>query len=101
MSKNRNRGKALERFIAKDLGGRRVGILGKADVELPGMILECKERKRLPRFIAHCFEQVEKYESKLRRGVVLHELGQEHDEDIVMVRLKHFREILGRLKEET
>jgi hypothetical protein len=49
-SLNRRRGKENERILAKRLGGRRLGTMGKVDVEIPGFAVECKEReiKRIP-----------------------------------------------------
>ena len=101
MSKfNRQRGKSLERFIAKDLGGRRVGILGQEDVILhQGIAVECKERAKLPVFIHRCMDQAEGNAPGEAAIVILHELGKEHEQDIIMCRYKVFKAILE--KEET
>jgi hypothetical protein len=101
MSRNRNRGKALERYVAKDLGGRRVGILGQEDVSAHGFSIECKERNALPRFLVDCMNQAERNARGDVAVVVLHELQSDHGLDYVILRYKHFREILGRLKEDT
>ena len=93
-SRNRRRGKDLERFVAADLGGRRVGILGQADVELRGFSIETKERKSLPAFIVKCMAQAERNARGDAAIVVLHELNQEHGRDIVMLRYRDFRAIL-------
>jgi len=42
-SKNRQRGKRTEKAIAKRIGGKRIGILGKSDVEHEGGIA-CKKK---------------------------------------------------------
>lgn len=94
-NKNRQRGKSLERFIARDLGGRRVGILGQEDVILHcGIAVETKERKKLPAFIHNCMSQAERNAKGDTAIVVLHELGKEHGDDIVLCRYKDFKAIL-------
>ena len=98
-NRNRNRGKALERFIAKDLGGRRVGILGHEDVILHcGISVETKECKKLPVFITGCLEQAERNADGETAFVVLHELGKDHDRDIVLCRYRDWKDILGRVQ---
>jgi len=103
-NKNRQRGKSLERFIAKDLGGRRVGILGQEDVILHhgAFSLEVKERKKLPVFIWNCMAQADRNAQRNgnRPGVVLHELGDDHDKDTVMIRYRDFKALIE-CKEET
>jgi hypothetical protein len=94
-NKNRQRGKSLERFIAKDLGGRRVGILGQEDVILHrGISCECKERVKLPMFIHRCMAQAEGNAKGETAIVILHELGKEHEQDFVLCRYKDFKAIL-------
>ena len=58
--------------------------------------LECKERKKLPVFIWDCMAQADRNAQRNgnRPGVVLHELGKDHDEDIVMIRYSDFRKML-------
>ena len=48
---NCRRGKENERYLAKRFGGRRLGTMGKIDVEIPGFAVECKERKSIPALI--------------------------------------------------
>jgi len=94
-SRNRRRGKDLERFIAKDLGGRRVGILGQEDVILHhGLSAECKERQKLPVFIHNCITQAERHANGNPAIVVLHKLGEEHENDLVFIRYRDFKAIL-------
>lgn len=93
-SRNRNRGKALERFVAADLGGRRTAILGQEDVMVHGMAIECKERQRLPAFITKCMAQAEENARGDVAVVILHELNQGHERDIVMLRYLDFKAIL-------
>jgi hypothetical protein len=97
-SKNRARGKSLERFIAKDLGGERIGILGKEDVVVHHgcFSLETKERKVIPVFIWKSMEQAERNAAKrgYRPGVVLHRLGQDHGKDIVILKYEDFKSLI-------
>lgn len=94
MSKNRRRGKDLERFVASDLGGRRVGILGQEDVTLPEMSIECKERKKYPAFLDNAMSQ----SAKNCRGkipiVIFHKLNQIHENDLVIMRYIDWRKFI-------
>ncbi len=71
-SKNRQRGKRTEKAIAKRIGGKRIGILGKSDVEHACFSFEVKSRKK---FVAEKYlflkSQVELYENILREHVEL------------------------------
>jgi hypothetical protein len=102
-NRNRQRGKSLERFVAQDLGGRRVGILGQEDVILHhgAFSLECKERKKLPVFIWNSMNQADRNAQRngYRPGVVLHELGDNHDSDIVLIKYKDFKTLIERKEE--
>jgi len=42
MSQNRDRGKSYERWLAQDLGGRRIGLLGSEDVLTNKFAIEAK-----------------------------------------------------------
>ena len=86
MGKNRDRGKAYERFIAADLGGRRVGTMGQDDVILNGFSCECKEREKLPMFIKRCIRQaIDNCPDNKLPLVFLHELHSPHSFDVVMM----------------
>ena len=94
-SKNRRRGKDLERWVAKYFGGRRVGILGQEDVILHhGISVEAKERQKLPVFIHKCMAQAEGNAPGETAMVVLHELGDEYEMGYVIIRCKDFKAIL-------
>lgn len=97
-NRNRRRGKDLEKFIAADLDGERIGILGKEDVVVHhgGFSLECKERKSIPMFIWNSMTQAQKNAAKrgYRPAVVLHGAGKDHDGDIVFIRYEDFKAIL-------
>lgn len=92
--KNRERGKRYERFIASDLGGRRVGILGDEDVSLEGISAECKERQKLPEFIKKCMAQALTNCADDKMPVVfLHEHNTLHSDDVVMMPYLAFKEL--------
>ena len=95
-SRKRQRGKDLERFVASDLGGRRVGILGQEDVLWRGIAVECKERdeKGFPKSIRDWMAQAEENAKGATAIVILHKLGSNHDEDIVMSRYKDFKSFM-------
>lgn len=88
-SRNRERGKDAERTIAKLIGGRRVGILGKEDIDHPDYTVEVKSRKS---FAGSKFlEQAEKHNADDKTAIaIVHVTGKRHAEDIVMMRLKDF-----------
>ena len=90
--------KAVERAIAKRLGGVRVPITGRIrgsapDIEHEWLSLEVKHRKKLPSWLHDAMEQA----TLSKRGeqlptVVLHECGKNHDDDFVIMRLQDFTE---------
>jgi len=90
--------KAVERAIASRLGGRRVPVTGRGgapDVEHALLAVEVKHRKELPRWLKHAMAQAE---AAARDGkvpvVVLHERGQRHADDLVVLRLGDLEELL-------
>jgi hypothetical protein len=95
--KNRRRGKDLERFLAKDLGGRRVGILGQEDVTTDRFSIECKEREAYPAFLEQSMAQA------IRNSLsgdkipvfILHRLNQGHDTDLVMMRYGDWKNLIN------
>lgn len=90
---NYQRGKALEVAVAKRLGGARVGLTGKAtaDVVAGQVAVECKERKDLPGWLVDAVEQAEHNAGAgMIPVVVLHRLGDRHDNDLVVMRLGDF-----------
>ena len=95
---NRRRGKDAERAVARLLNGLRVGILGKADVLTDRFCIEVKERKILPSFLVKAYGQAEKNTSDGKIPIlIIHQLNQNHDEDLVTIKLKNFlRLIRGR-----
>jgi len=94
---NRRKGKNAERKIAKILRGKRVGVLGKADVEHPLFSFEVKSRKKF--VVGSWFSQaVKNCEKGKIPAVVVHITGQHFKNDFVIVRLKDFGDLLGKLK---
>jgi len=85
--------KATERAIAARLGGVRVGCTGEAtpDVVSDWLSCEVKTRKRLPGWLQDAMRQAV---ANAKEGtlplVVLHEVGQRHDSDLVVMRLAAF-----------
>ena len=93
--------KATERAVANLLGGRRVPVSGRGRGDAPDiahdwLAIEVKHRKRLPKWLREAMCQA-KASSGLSRLpiVVLHEAGQRHDEDLVMLALGDFVDWFG------
>ena len=89
--------KGVERAIAKRLGGERVGHLGGADVIVDDWLsVEVKSRKQIPQWIRDALNQ-----SKRNAGiselpiVILHQVGQNHNGDIVILTLADFQNWFG------
>jgi hypothetical protein len=90
--------KAVERAVARRLGGRRVPVTGRGgapDVEHERFAVEVKHRKELPAWLKEAMAQAE---AAARDGkvpvVVLHERGQRHADDLVVLRLGDLEELL-------
>lgn len=94
--------KAVERAVAVRLGGQRVPITGRQRGSAPDIMhdwlgIEVKHRKTLPAWLHDAMAQAVACSDggdKLPI-VVLHESGQRHDDDYVVVRLKDFQEWFG------
>lgn len=95
-NKNRQRGKRTEKEIAKRMGGKRVGILGKSDVEIeqsfknhPLYSIEVKSRLK-----AACISWMEQAIRNCQQGktpiVRLHIKGKKYNDDIIMLRVTDF-----------
>jgi len=95
MSKQRQRGNALERYIAKRLGGTRVGHYGGEDVKHDWLSIECKERP-LPLWLRYAVDQARRHATADKLAIaVLHGLNRPHDEDLVVMRLADFESWFG------
>ena len=91
--RNRQRGKEVERAIARRLNGRRVGLMGGEDVAHDRFSVEVKSRQK---FAGEAFMAQAKRnapEGKIPVAVV-HVHGKAHDNDLVMVRLQDFERLL-------
>ena len=97
MSKNRRRGKDLERFIARDAGGIRLGVMGKVDVLTDRFAIECKEREKFPAIIEHGFGQAlrNSLQSKRIPILILHKLNQGHELDLVMMQYQDWKDLIN------
>jgi phage terminase large subunit-like protein len=67
--RNRQRGKEVEKRVAKKLNGERKGVLGGVDVETEDYAVEVKSRKRL--VIDKWWDQAEKNAKKKRKAPLL------------------------------
>jgi len=94
--------KQTERAIAARLGGERVGNRGTGtpDVTTSWASVECKTRKVLPGWLQDAMAQaVRNARPETLPLVVLHEVGQRHDDDLVVVRLADFVQWFGEVTE--
>jgi len=96
-NKNRQRGKRTEKAIAKRLNAKRVGILGKEDVSHPIFSIECKS---VSRFVGEKWflQAIRNCEKDKIPAVIVHVTGQHHKNDYVIIKLKDFEDLLGRVK---
>jgi len=93
---NRKRGKRTEAAIAKTLGGKRLGILGKDDVQAGPFSIEVKDRVK---FVGTTFmeQAVRNCPEGKTPLVIVHTTGQRHDGDLVMMRMKDWQDWYGQL----
>lgn len=93
---NRRRGKDAERALAKRLGGRRTGVLGREDISHPLLSIEVKSRAR---FVGERFMAQAKLNSDGRiPAVIVHVTGKPHDRDLIMLELRDFEDLFGKLR---
>ena len=95
--KRMRRSYEAETGIERYLGVERVAGSGRRDLDGGWYAVEVKERASLPLWLSDAMAQAE----RLARGdqvavLVLHPLGGKHEEDLLIVRLRDGREILGR-----
>lgn len=94
--KNRDRSKRHERTVAKLLGGKRIGILGKEDVEHPKFSVECKSRQEIPKWFSDFWKQaVDNCEEGKIPLLVIHETQKRYKDDWVVIRMEDFLEVLN------
>lgn len=89
--------KQTERAIAKRLNGKRIGVTGKAtaDVVSDWLSVEVKHRKRLPQWLKDALMQAGTGAGDRLPLVILHESGQRHADDLVILRLADFQDWFG------
>jgi len=93
---NRDRGKSYERWLAQDLGGRRIGLLGSEDVLTNTFAIEAKEREKLPAFLKKTMAQAKANCPDDRLALVcLHELHTNHEHDLVVMEYSVFKVLAG------
>jgi len=94
--------KRSERAIAARLNGRRQGATGRtgADVLTGWLSVEVKHRRRLPQWLKDALAQARTGAGERLAIVVLHESGQRHADDLVLVRLADFEDWFGEVKHD-
>lgn len=95
--RNRLRGKQAERAVAKMLGGRRMGLFGKEDVEHPILSVEVKSRVA---FVGRGWLEQAKRNAPAGKKpvVVIHEKHKDHKNDMVLMDIALFQEMLGEIE---
>jgi hypothetical protein len=96
---NRKRGKRTEARIAKEMNGKRVGILQSEDIEHPLYSIEVKNREK-----AACVKWVEQAlrncpDNKIPL-VRLHLHNTRYNTDIIMIPVIYFEDYFGHLTRE-
>lgn len=88
-NKNRRRGKNCERALAKRVGGRRVGLMGKDDIEHPVWSFEAKSRVRFGP--ERWLEQAERNTPQGKTpAVIVHVHNKPYGKAMVIMRLEAF-----------
>jgi len=96
--------KRTEREIAGILGGKRVPVSGRArgdapDIRHPWLSIEVKSRKTLPAWIKDAVSQARAAATEHQLPVaILHQEGGRHGLDLVVMRLKDFRDWFGEIE---
>ena len=87
--------KACERAIAKKFGTTRVGARDdvQMDIDAGWLSIEVKHRKKISLFLKGAMAQAIRNAGVSQLPiVVLHESGKRHDNDLVIMTLKNFRD---------
>lgn len=98
--KNRQRAKRVEAAVARKMKGKRVGILGKEDVEHPLFSVEVKLRKRFvaEKWMLQAMKNCSKDKIPI---VVVHLPYQRYGDSFVIIRLRDFEDLNGKLIKRT
>lgn len=93
--------KRAERRVAKAVGGERRPVRGRGepDVVAPGLDLEVKYRRALPRWLKEAVEQASGRRRSLKAAVLL-ERGKHIDSALVVMKMREFRRLLRRARDE-
>lgn len=91
--------KSVERAIAKRLNGQRLGASGRAtaDVVNDWLSVEVKHRKTLPEWLKAALDQAANGAEGRLPIAILHESGQRHADDLVLIRLVDFEDWFGKV----
>ena len=94
--------KQTERAVAGRLGGKRQGAVGRtgADVLTGWLSVEVKHRKWLPQWLKNALTQARTGAGDRLPLVILHEAGQRHSDDPVLVRLADFQDWFGEASDD-
>ena len=94
--------KATERHVAGLIGGKRVPVSGRGrgdspDIAHPWLSIEVKHRRALPQWLDEALDQAAAASGGGERlpVAILHEAGERHGRDVVLVRLADFRAWFG------
>jgi GAF domain-containing protein len=93
--------KAVERQIARRLGGQRVGVTGRSTADVIGawFVAEIKYRKTLPQWLKDALAQARAAANDQQLPIaVLHESGQRFSDAIIMLRLADFEDWFGKIE---
>ena len=97
MASNSRRGAHAERRIARELGGQRVGNRGRAAPDVVAqdgwLVVEVKQRAKLPAWIAHAVGQAVGSAGPSQLPVaIFHEAGTPYAGALVVLRLADFQD---------
>lgn len=94
--------KQTERAVARWLHGRREGAVGTRgpDVANDWLVAEVKHRRRLPQWLKDAQRQARTAAGDRLPLVILHESGQRHSDDLVVLRLGDFQDWFGEVRPE-
>lgn len=88
--------KGTERAVAKLLNGQRHGHLGGRDIDAGWLSAEVKHRQDLPAWLLAAMRQAEGHAQPGQLAVViLHQHGDRHADNLVVMRLAEFQARLG------
>ncbi len=93
--------KEHERRTARRLSGVRNGNRGTAtsDVDAGPFAVECKSRKEIPAWLLDAMAQARRNAGDRVPIVVLHQVGQNSDNDLVVMRMVDFQSIAANRQE--